>query len=533
MKLESRINEAFPPLAWLVALTPSAGVARLIHGPMVEVGDDWFVEGAWAGDFAEQGYDTSASFFGSGGRVDRGKFLIVPSASTTSYCYMARMPDGRLAFSNSLPLVLAGAGDELNLACRDYLRVNDSILLGINSYERTIPTLRGHVERLIYKAVAVSGGGEICALERNLPPRFRTYEDYRSYLESEYALLVANARSPLRKRPLGLVSTQSRGYDSTAMNAIAVKYGIDKVFTVPKGKGHGKFADDDQQAEVDDSGFEIGRFLGFSCDPIDRRELGALPQIEHLFHCAVHGAQDANLAGVHGSIDAPSLLLMGTLGEMLAPWDYHIRYFGSDTDRIADLQRADHGGHGLGEVRLAAGYIELPFFYIGARGRTDILDIASSEEMKPWRMSNGYDRPISRRIAEESGVPRGAFGQAKNATATVFTPPQLPLSPELRSGYIRELNAEGVKSRFSWLLLGLVHFYNRTVWFVSPRKYRWLYYFQRALSKLLRRNFEFPVIWQELDNSLFAFCVNRRTREYADWLQDPSSGLAVAPAKGR
>jgi hypothetical protein len=33
--------------------------------------------------------------------------------------------------------------------------------------------------------------------------------------------------------------------------------------------------------------------------------------------------------------------------------------------------------------------------------------------MNPWSLGAGYDKPIARRLAEEAGVPRHLFGQAK------------------------------------------------------------------------------------------------------------------------
>jgi hypothetical protein len=43
-----------------------------------------------------------------------------------------------------------------------------------------------------------------------------------------------------------------------------------------------------------------------------------------------------------------------------------------------------------------------------------------SKRVANWRThSGGYDRPIARRIAEEMGVPREAFGQKKLAAATL------------------------------------------------------------------------------------------------------------------
>ena len=238
MKFERRENTSFPPLAWVATLKPAENIVSLVHGSMVEVGEDYFVEGAWSDDFAQRNFDVADCFFGSGGRVHNQGLVIVPSASTTSYCYLARTPEGSFVITNSLPLALAASDDELDLRSRDYMRLNDSILLGINAYERRLPTRDRFVERLVYKNLHVSAAGVLSTFDRPLPPRFENFSAYRAYLEQQYTALVVNARSPVRHRPLQIYSTQSRGYDSTAMNAIAVKLGLDAVFTVPQGKGY-------------------------------------------------------------------------------------------------------------------------------------------------------------------------------------------------------------------------------------------------------------------------------------------------------
>ena len=40
--------------------------------------------------------------------------------------------------------------------------------------------------------------------------------------------------------------------------------------------------------------------------------------------------------------------------------------------------------------------------------------------MKPWVLGTDYDRPIPRRILEERGVPRAAFGQVKRASVAML-----------------------------------------------------------------------------------------------------------------
>lgn len=518
MKLIRTALPALPPLAWLAEFVPHQSTIVLKHGTLVEVGDDYFVEGAWNGAFVDHNFHQSAAFFGSGGRLLGDELIIVPSASTADYCYFQQRADGGALISNSLPLLLAAIDDTLDPTRRDYLAINNSILSGISAYLPEIPTQRGSVTRLIYRNLCLSRGS-FTLEDKPLPTPFARYQDYAAYLANCYAAIADNARDPLRRHPLKIASTQSKGYDSTAVNAIASPRGLDAVFSIERGKGHGKFADQDEAFEVDDSGEEIGRALGFECTFIDRRALKDQLEREHLYYASLHASEDTNMAGINPHIQAPTLLLTGAMGgEITSPWSYYSARF--QRKEIGSLQRGDHGGFCLGEVRLTVGFINLPFFSIGARRHEQILNITASAEMDPWRMNNAYDRPIARRIAEEAGVPRALFGQQKKATAMVFTPPLLPMGDALQADYINYLHAAGVMPRWKWRFLPLVRGANRVFWFVSPRQHLWLYYLQRLISRLLRRDFQFPTLWQSLDNAFYSFCVNKRAAEHRQALTE-------------
>lgn len=65
--------------------------------------------------------------------------------------------------------------------------------------------------------------------------------------------------------------------------------------------------------------------------------------------------------------------------------------------------------------------------------RKSIARISLSDEMSPWRLGTTYDRPIPRRIVEEAGVEREAFGQHKKAILVHRTE---PVHPDLREKYL-------------------------------------------------------------------------------------------------
>ena len=85
---------------------------------------------------------------------------------------------------------------------------------------------------------------------------------------------------------------------------------------------------------------------------------------------------------------------------------------------------------GLREFRLHAGIVLVHVPTIGAIHAARIHEITRSTEMAPWVLGTEYDRPVPRRIVEDAGVPRTAFGQTAWNTIDVQTP---ELARRLRS----------------------------------------------------------------------------------------------------
>ena len=80
-------------------------------------------------------------------------------------------------------------------------------------------------------------------------------------------------------------------------------------------------------------------------------------------------------------------------------------------------------GSNLAEIRLLSGFVTITPAYLFIKDVAQLKKISSSKEMEPWKLNNDYDRPIPRRVAEESGVPREWFGMKKrHITTTYFLP---------------------------------------------------------------------------------------------------------------
>ena len=511
MRLEYTLNEALPPLAWLAVVDFDAMTCSVRHGVFVETFDSFFFEGAWGSPFSAGRPDLAEVAFGSGCCRDEAGLCFVGSVATTDYLFY-RTDRDTATVANSLPLLLAQTGDSLDPQCFRYAEISNSVMSGIHAHERDIPTRRGGVRRLLGKNLRAASG-ELHEADKPQPPALTAFADYEQHLRASYCALAENARDQRRRYPLHIFSTQSRGYDTTAINAIAAEHGLTGIFTIRTGKAGGSTADHANEREVDDDGAEIARQLGIgSVVAIERRAFARSFDDELYFLAGISQCQDANFKQVTDGIQAPALLLTGTLGEM---WYTHAAWYFEHLDFIDDgLKRIDLGGHGLTEVRLRAGYIQAAIPYIGARRRVDIVRITESTAMDDWRLRTAYDRPIPRRIAEQAGVTRESFGQVKIGSVVEFAAPPVPQGRAIRDRYFAFLRREHVLSSWQVRLLPVVRRINEIVWFANYDRHRLLFYSMRIVSKLRGRNVQIPVIWNWLRGTLYCFAVNECANEY-------------------
>ena len=76
---------------------------------------------------------------------------------------------------------------------------------------------------------------------------------------------------------------------------------------------------------------------------------------------------------------------------------------------------------GSSERRLWVDYISCPLPLFGATAWPSIKKVSNSDEMKKWSLLNDYDRPIPRRVVEECGIPREAFGMKKQGAGFSYS----------------------------------------------------------------------------------------------------------------
>ncbi len=434
----ARLVPEIPPLAWLC--TVSAGTASLHHGSSVHVREDGFFEGCFAGPL--EGDLTEASeVFGSGLRIraDGTCRFVTPSHSLEAL-FAYRHADG-WTVANSLPFLLERHGLVLPWK-RSWARKLGSIARGIVAYERKLFDAPGGgaVYRFCVEDLVLgSGGGATddeaagpATASKRPPPRFPSYASYVDYLVGTLRAVFENARSAGRSATYAPLATCSSGYDSAASAALSRRLGCEEAVTLRVARG-GRA----------DSGLEVGRALGLCVTELERTERveGPLADVAEFFAGGMSG-EDYCFRAFEPSLRR-RVLLTGFLGGMV--WDVHMR-------PNPALVKEDLSGTSLQELRLRTDFVHVPVPSIGYRGHADIRAISRSAEMEPYRLGTGYDRPIPRRILEESGVPRGLFAQRKKAASLqFFAAAAAPtLSPEARGEVAGLLRRIGFLRRLSY-----------------------------------------------------------------------------------
>jgi hypothetical protein len=493
------------------------------------------VAGVWDGPFKDGAFENTDAFFGTG-LIARGRSVtLIPSAGLSDAIYYHVSQKG-LSASNSLPLLLADIKDRLDPRFAFYDRITESIHTGIDAYEKTIPTSHGQVARIFYRNLRITPN-TIEEIDKPRPPHFSDFSSYLTYITRSYANIYRNVRDSGRRHRLDLLSTQSRGYDTTAVNAIAAQHGIDKVFTIPEPYELGAFVGAGRISEESDDGTEICRTLGLPVTPIERRQYQRSFDEEHLFYATTYRADSASFLGIKPHLQRTSVMLTGMLGDLAWATERYYRkhpgLLGSSDKTMAtvpqlmpemlgdDLRGTDIWAHGLSEVGIEWGFIQVAPIFVGGRHRSEIFQITMSDEMSPWRLGSDYDRPIARRIAEELGhVPRRLFGQCKLATLTSFALPPVPVSAELRREYFKFLREHRLASLVWTMAYRVVHWINARIYYGRHGYYHYPYYISRIMSKLARRNVSLPLLSQNLNGCLYCFCVNKRVDEYEAALKD-------------
>ena len=403
----------WPPLAWLARCRPHEKTIEVFHGPGVETAADWYCEAVWDSAFADGELDRTDLVFGSGARAREDRVCFVSSGSTVDR--LQSVDTGEASWvSNSLPCLLAGVGGSLDPTYAEYFRDLKSISQGLRRYVPLLRTSAGAV-RLTYFHNLVWDGARLVETPKPAGAEpFRTFTAYRSYLASAIGRLAENLAAPSRARPYRMLGTISSGYDSAAAAALARPYGLTEAISFGSAS-----------SGEPDSGEIIAHVLGVRLTIVARPAWRAASFAEVPFVAADAKGEDVYFKGAE-SLLARRVLLTGFHGDRV--WDHAAR---SD----ADFLRGDQSGLSLTEYRLWAGFLHCPLPFAGGRQATAIRALSRSRELAPWHTGAYYSRPICRRILEEAGVPRDAFGRWKKSASVLFSAQEGFLTPASLADY--------------------------------------------------------------------------------------------------
>lgn len=404
-------NLQVPPLSWCAKVAAGVDTIPVEHGAWVELGGDFFVEGGWASVFGDKSLHRTGLMLGSGGEIVDERVIFTPTTHTMERLYSLELA-GTTFVSNSLVYLLQATGSRLNPRNWDYEFELMSFLRGFSRAVKHITLREGRAIRLHYHyPFVVDGGAVVATMSVPEPPPFDSYRSYVDYLLDTLTRLQRNARADRRRAPFEtILTTISSGYDSPACAVLAKQLGCCRSVTFADART--EFAPQIQQS--DDSGEHLAAHLGIGVEGFSRLDyLQRTDFPEALFLATGNGGDDVVMS-VLGSRLRRSLLFTGFLGDTL--WDVS----GGSPVLSRDYRFLFPAGGSLQEFRLHTGFIHVPVPLLTFTRHPEIRGISLSDEMSSWRIGGAYDRPIPRRLLEESGVPRAAFGQEKRAITQPF-----------------------------------------------------------------------------------------------------------------
>ena len=263
---------------------------------------------------------------------------------------------------------------------------------------------------------------------------------YTAYLSRVVRSTAENAAASGRVTHYRMLATISSGYDSPACATIASAVGCDEAVSFGRARG-----------DVPDDGLEVGRHLDMRVILMSRPigTTGLEASFPEFFATGMQG-EDLVYATLSDLVPR-RLLITGFHGG--AVWDPHVR-------PTSAIKRGDISGSSLGEFRLLRDFVHLPLPFVGAQRQGDLVRIGRSAEMRSYSVGGYYDRPIPRRIVEQSGIPRSAFGQTKKAGSILifFDRKLMPTATRRAIEGASNLGFLGwvvYRMRFTWFRLGL------------------------------------------------------------------------------
>lgn len=390
--------ENLPPLAWHAKI--KGGIVEVIHGSKVEVKENWFVEGAWSGEFGQGDFLEADWFCGTGAR-NCGDKIVFSTPTHVTYGLFFKNIGGEYRISNSLFFFMSKSDFNLDPQYLGYETDFNSITKGIERYNPHIHVIDrngndDNVDVYYFRHIAIDKNNrcEISKIKKVTP--FADFENYYKRLIDDMRSLYSNAQDSNRKYCYGVVTMISKGYDAPCCAAVVKEIGGNTALTF---SAIGKYAED--------SGVDIAKKLGYQNiiekDAVAYKNRADMPEIKYL--CSGNLGDGISFSVFEEEYEG-NLVFQGERGDSIYDRYSHHR---NDEFHIINMQ----SGLSESEHRLWIGYIPVPMPLYGASAWPSLYDIANSDKMSEWQMNNNYDRPIPRRIVESAGVPREWFGIQK------------------------------------------------------------------------------------------------------------------------
>ena len=415
----------WPKLSWVAIVEKGSDAITILHGSNVETNFSWCAEAVWAGSFEEGDFDRTDLVVGTGVRVRGDEVLFVSSGDTLNRLHWYQ-GGKETVVSNSLPALLAVADIDL-VDDYPYADAMASIVNGLHSYQREIPSTGGPIHIGYYNNLKLANGEITEVAKPSSAPDFIDFSTYRDYLFKSARSMGLNAQASARLHRVTPLASISSGYDSPTTTVIAREAGARECVTIIQGR-----RDAANLLNVDDSGAKVAAQLGMRCK--------SYPRFRKDFPLEVAAwAANGNVGDINLSLfDYPKpicLLFTGFMGDVL--WD-------RNTAQPEFLHRKDTSGARFSEARLEHGVLLCSPVFWGCQNESQILALAHLPEMRNWTLNNNYDRPVPRRILEEAGVERNAFGRKKRAASFNRRYGQ-PLSMALREDFAGFIEKRGVR----------------------------------------------------------------------------------------
>lgn len=395
--------ESLPQLAWGARIDKGADYVSVFHGTGVETNPSGFIEGAWNGKFASFNVINATIVCGTGAVSTGEGIRFFSSTDRFSPLYSIVLTDS-IFVSNSPVFALSMVGMEPHhtypFYTYDLLRIWRKGLYCLSGDLKTdsAESLRVHFSAIM----TVNTHWAISFETHALCSTPEGYASYQTKLADGVKEVFENAGDLHRQRPYKPLAAISTGYDSTATAVLASQAGCTEAVT---------FFDSRHSEPYSDSGHDNASHLGMECTEYDRwnyLKRTDLAEAEFgLYATAVSApmlAMETHLTG--------RILVSGHFGDTI--WG---KKKSSAGDNLCQPWLKHNSGLSQIEFRLRVGYLAFAPTFIGARHNQKIHSIAISDEMRSWSIPGNYDRPIPRRIAEESGLSRNSFGMQQKAGA--------------------------------------------------------------------------------------------------------------------